>query len=409
MALLAVQTASEDGPAAPEPVLRRGSRGDGVRLLQDHLIQANASIAQDGIFGPITKQAVVAYQGAAGLAADGVVGPRTWASLKTGGVRIPATAGGAFGESGLAERVVARLNTVASHLGHAVTKSTVAPRTRPAATQVPVVARAPEDGGGPPAAGPDPVAPDGSVAAAATRVGGLLAQVANTPGADVGPAGATTGTLVDGLLVGTLPLDQAVIQLDTVSAQLGEHAANTAGAATGTGTTTVRVVSDTTYKITGDTIADVGSGLSAHMATHGEAAHVAPHTRPDGTVPGIDVAFEFSADGKVARATVTLELDRVLPEWTKASTTTCTCWKQEWDRFDAAIRAHEQEHVNIFTRFLTGLHLKFVGKTQAEADAVLDKEFKATEQAQADFDTRTTNGMTPPPGTRFNAGLSCTC
>lgn len=39
----------------------------------------------DGVFGPLTRAATVAYQKAQGLSADGVVGPRTWAVL----MRVP--------------------------------------------------------------------------------------------------------------------------------------------------------------------------------------------------------------------------------------------------------------------------------------------------------------------------------
>lgn len=56
--------------------LKRGSRGDDVKTLQKML-----SLAEDGIFGEITEEAVKAYQKDWGLIADGIVGPKTWASL----------------------------------------------------------------------------------------------------------------------------------------------------------------------------------------------------------------------------------------------------------------------------------------------------------------------------------------
>lgn len=69
------------GPSAPtgRPVLRQGARGEHVRQLQAFL-----SIPADGIFGPQTKAAVVAYQRALGLAADGIVGAQTWAAIAAG-------------------------------------------------------------------------------------------------------------------------------------------------------------------------------------------------------------------------------------------------------------------------------------------------------------------------------------
>ena len=56
--------------------IRKGSKGEDVRKLQELL-----GITADGIFGPVTKAAVLAYQSANGLKADGVVGPLTWGKL----------------------------------------------------------------------------------------------------------------------------------------------------------------------------------------------------------------------------------------------------------------------------------------------------------------------------------------
>lgn len=78
-----------------EPMLRVGSRSPAVSSLQQYLVNAGAIIAVDGIFGPQTQRAVVAFQRAAKLAPDGVVGSQTWGRLKAGGVQIPASNAGA--------------------------------------------------------------------------------------------------------------------------------------------------------------------------------------------------------------------------------------------------------------------------------------------------------------------------
>lgn len=56
--------------------LKRGSRGPEVKSLQRKL-----NLMADGIFGPLTEEAVKELQKAKGLTADGVVGARTWAAL----------------------------------------------------------------------------------------------------------------------------------------------------------------------------------------------------------------------------------------------------------------------------------------------------------------------------------------
>ncbi|MBF6606455.1 MAG: peptidoglycan-binding protein [Chloroflexi bacterium] len=73
-------TQGQAGPA--RPTLARGSQGRMVGDLQQRLIGAGFPCgAADGIFGPKTQRAVVAFQEANGLAADGIAGRRTWAAL----------------------------------------------------------------------------------------------------------------------------------------------------------------------------------------------------------------------------------------------------------------------------------------------------------------------------------------
>lgn len=62
--------------------LRRGSRGDNVKLLQSMLNRIGYSLAVDGIFGPKTEAAVIAFQRSRGLTPDGWVGRYTWQELE---------------------------------------------------------------------------------------------------------------------------------------------------------------------------------------------------------------------------------------------------------------------------------------------------------------------------------------
>ena len=57
-------------------VLRKGSRGDGVKIMQEAL-----GIGADGVFGPGTEKALKEWQAANGLTADGIAGPATLGEL----------------------------------------------------------------------------------------------------------------------------------------------------------------------------------------------------------------------------------------------------------------------------------------------------------------------------------------
>jgi peptidoglycan hydrolase-like protein with peptidoglycan-binding domain len=64
------------------PVLQRGSCEPAVVVLQKVLETHGFDPgSKDGIFGPKTERAVLAFQRAQGLEADGVVGPKTWNAL----------------------------------------------------------------------------------------------------------------------------------------------------------------------------------------------------------------------------------------------------------------------------------------------------------------------------------------
>lgn len=407
----------------PEPMLHYGSQSPSVKILQHYLVEAGADIAIDGVFGPITRQAVLAFQGSAGLAVDGIVGPQTWTSLKTGGVTIDAGSGGAgkFQQADLATKVAAKLRAIAVIL-----------QTLPAAGGAP-------GGTKTTVPGMEPVA--ASHAGLASLIGGGMSQVAASSSEFIEPAAIpATGSPNGGSLATAAadvlqaiqnldpqtqsqftdeiafveqiatqaneapdsPLDPLVLtQLGTFFVDLQAHAANQAGAATGTGFTKVEIVKDETYKITADTIGGVGQELDNHSNIHGEAAHV---KRQEASI-----TFFPNQSGIVVRAEIEFPLERELPEWTKVEEVgkKCPCWKKEWDRFDKAIQAHEQQHINLYKQFLVNLHAQCIGKTEDAADKIIDGVLDAVEKAQEKFDTQTNHGQNATPSTKFNAGISC--
>ena len=63
------------------PVLRKGSKGVYVEVLQKKLNDAGYNLAVDGDFGNKTLEAVKDYQKVNGLVVDGIVGAKTWEKL----------------------------------------------------------------------------------------------------------------------------------------------------------------------------------------------------------------------------------------------------------------------------------------------------------------------------------------
>lgn len=75
------------------PLVRQGSKGVYVLVAQDGLNTLGYRTGGlDGIFGPLTRNAVMAYQRNVGLVADGIVGCNTWRSIQEDVIGIGATA-----------------------------------------------------------------------------------------------------------------------------------------------------------------------------------------------------------------------------------------------------------------------------------------------------------------------------
>jgi len=63
------------------PLEQEGSTGENVRTVQYLITAQGHATAADGVFGPLTKTAVQAFQSSRGIDADGIVGPQTWPQL----------------------------------------------------------------------------------------------------------------------------------------------------------------------------------------------------------------------------------------------------------------------------------------------------------------------------------------
>jgi len=79
---LAAPLRATAAPADPGwPPLRRGSRGDYVLWLQQHLAGAGATVSQDGVYGSRTSTAVRTFQISRGIVPTGAMDAATWRAL----------------------------------------------------------------------------------------------------------------------------------------------------------------------------------------------------------------------------------------------------------------------------------------------------------------------------------------
>lgn len=99
-------TGGSGGTSCTVKVIRYGSSGDAVQVLQQRL---GGGLVDDGEFGPLTLAALKSYQSANGLVVDGIAGPLTWGALggfpcgtdATGGTGVgTGTGGGGTGGGG---------------------------------------------------------------------------------------------------------------------------------------------------------------------------------------------------------------------------------------------------------------------------------------------------------------------
>ena len=77
-------------------LLRKGDRGDDVKLLQHRLNILGSQLTEDGIWGVQTDSAVRGYQYRAGLTVDGIVGAKTKAALIRDAILARAAETGAY-------------------------------------------------------------------------------------------------------------------------------------------------------------------------------------------------------------------------------------------------------------------------------------------------------------------------
>ncbi len=80
-ALAQAPGAAEPLPDPGWPALDKGSKGDEVVWLQEHLVAFSPDVPVDGVFGTSTEQALMGLQSSRGLPASGETDPATWQAV----------------------------------------------------------------------------------------------------------------------------------------------------------------------------------------------------------------------------------------------------------------------------------------------------------------------------------------
>jgi peptidoglycan hydrolase-like protein with peptidoglycan-binding domain len=117
----AMQAALRGGGTTPPPpppssspgggTVKPGSSGPQVRALQEQLVAQHYWLGTaDGVYGDLTRQAVMAFQKVNGLARDGIAGPRTQAALASPRAPQPRSGSGTVMEVDEAHQVLLRVS-----------------------------------------------------------------------------------------------------------------------------------------------------------------------------------------------------------------------------------------------------------------------------------------------------------
>ncbi len=143
-----------------------------------------------------------------------------------------------------------------------------------------------------------------------------------------------------------------------------------------------------------------GYTVSGTLRKAAEAVAARPEAGATITTPDLVSAGNGT---RMTQAQVTVTQVVELPDWDgKASATQNQ--RTEWDRFKAAITAHEDGHVATDVTAFAGAHTKILAKkTTAESNTEYDTIVTGADTANATFDTKTDHGRNA--GTTINPNI----
>src|SRR5271166_1435262 len=133
------------------------------------------------------------------------------------------------------------------------------------------------------------------------------------------------------------------------------------------------------YSVSGQKLADVAASIS-QLPEAGQTTWPA--------------TFDYQADanGILTSATVTVRRVVTLPKWDGYSSASQAA-KNEWDRFSAALSAHETGHSDLVVQNLQSLDQQMVGHSVSDARQIFNAALQTLKAASDAYDQQTNHGQ----------------
>jgi predicted secreted Zn-dependent protease len=108
-------------------------------------------------------------------------------------------------------------------------------------------------------------------------------------------------------------------------------------------------------------------------------------------------------DDVLTGVAVTVRTKVTMPQWSGYANAS-QAERDEWDRFCAALRAHEQGHLDLVTSQLSGIDERLVGHSTSDASAAWANALGELNSATIDYDSSTDHGRSQ--GTIIDTSLA---
>lgn len=142
-------------------------------------------------------------------------------------------------------------------------------------------------------------------------------------------------------------------------------------------TESVGPVSESSYAVTASSLADVVAAIGGRS----EAGHV-------GWAPALDF---HQTDGIIDSVTISVSIDLEMPSWSPPSSMLPKA-RAEWTRWYAALRAHEQGHIDLVHQAFDGLAARLLGTSVGRGQRLFASAKASLAATSRAYDARTGNG-----------------